>query len=32
LIERLAGLVSFRRFSLLQGLEVDIKALDEIPA
>jgi len=32
LIEQLAGLVPFRRFSLLQGLDVDIEARDEVPA
>lgn len=31
-IEQLAGVVTFRRFSLLQGLDVDIEALDEVPA
>ena len=32
LIERLAGVVPFRRFSLLQGMDVDIEARDEVPA
>jgi quinol monooxygenase YgiN len=32
LIEKLAGVVVFRRFSLLQGLNVDIEARDEVPA
>jgi quinol monooxygenase YgiN len=32
LIERLAGHVSFNRYSLLQGLESDIPVLDEVPA
>jgi steroid delta-isomerase-like uncharacterized protein len=32
LMEQLAGVVPFRKFSLLQGLDADIKALDEIPA
>jgi len=32
LMEQLAGVVPFRRFSLLQGLDVDIDALDEVPA
>jgi quinol monooxygenase YgiN len=32
LIEQLAGLVPFRRFWLLQGLDVDIEARDEVPA
>ena len=32
LMEQLAGIVPFRRFSLLQGLDVDIKARDEVPA
>ena len=32
LIEQLAGVVVFRRFSLLQGLDADIKARDEVPA
>ena len=32
LIEQLAGVVPFRRFSLLQGLDVDIEARDEVPA
>jgi quinol monooxygenase YgiN len=32
LIERLAGHVTFNRYSLLQGLDVDIKVLDEVPA
>ena len=32
LMEQLAGVVPFRKFSLLQGLDADIKALDGIPA
>jgi quinol monooxygenase YgiN len=32
LMERLAGIVRFTRFSLLQGLEVDIKARHDAPA
>jgi quinol monooxygenase YgiN len=32
LIERLADVVPFRQFSLLQGLEVDIEARHEVPA
>ena len=32
LMEQLAGVVPFRRFSLLQGLDVDIEARDEVPA
>jgi quinol monooxygenase YgiN len=32
LIEKLADVVPFRRFSLLQGLDVDIEARDQIPA
>jgi quinol monooxygenase YgiN len=32
LIDQLAGVVAFRRFSLLQGLDVDIEARDEVPA
>jgi len=32
LMEQLAGVVPFRRFSLLQGLDVDIDALDEVSA
>lgn len=32
LIERLAGVVTFRRFSRLQGLDVDIEARDAVPA
>jgi quinol monooxygenase YgiN len=32
LIEQLAGVVTFRRFSQLQGLDSDIEALDEVPA
>lgn len=32
LIDRLAGHVEFRRFSLLQGLDVDIEARREVPA
>ena len=32
LMEQLAGVVPFRRFSLLQGLDVDIKAPDDVPA
>jgi hypothetical protein len=31
LIEKLAGVAFFRRFSLLQGLNVDIEARDEVP-
>ena len=31
-IEQLDGVVTFRRFSLLQGLDVDIEARDEVPA
>ena len=32
LMEQLAGVVPFRRFSLMQGLEADIEALDEVRA
>jgi hypothetical protein len=32
LIERMAGHVTFNRYSLLQGLDVDIKARHEVPA
>jgi quinol monooxygenase YgiN len=32
LIEKLAGVVPFRQFSLLQGLDVDIEARPEVPA
>jgi quinol monooxygenase YgiN len=32
LIERLAGVVPFRQFSWLQGLDVDIEARPEVPA
>jgi len=32
LMEQLHGVVPFRRFSLLQGLEVDIEAHDQVPA
>ena len=32
LMEQLAGVVPFRRFSLLQALDVDIKARHEVPA
>jgi quinol monooxygenase YgiN len=32
LMEQLAGVVPFRRLSLLQGLDVDIEARDEVPA
>lgn len=32
LMERLAGVVPFTRFSLLQGLDVDIESLEEVPA
>ena len=32
LIEQLAGVVTFKRFSLLQGLEVDIETRDEVHA
>jgi quinol monooxygenase YgiN len=32
LIERMAGHVTFNRYSLLQGLERDIEVLDEVPA
>jgi quinol monooxygenase YgiN len=32
LMERLAGVVPFRRFSLLQGLDVDIEVRREVPA
>ena len=32
LMEQLAGAVPFRKFSLLQGLDVDIAARDEVPA
>ena len=32
LMEQLANVVPFRRFSLLQGLDVDIEARDEVPA
>ena len=31
-IEQLDGVVTFRRFSLLQGLDVDIEARDRVPA
>ncbi len=31
LIERLAGHVTFNRYSLLQALDSDIQALDEVP-
>jgi quinol monooxygenase YgiN len=32
LIDRLAGLVTFNRFSLLQGLDTDIEVREEVPA
>jgi quinol monooxygenase YgiN len=32
LIGQLEGVVTFRRFSQLQGLDVDIRAVDEVPA
>ena len=32
LMEHLTGVVPFRRFSLLQGLDVDIEARPEVPA
>ena len=32
LIEKLAGVVTFNRFALLQGLETDIQVRDEVPA
>ena len=32
LMDQLANVVPFRRFSLVQGLEVDIEARDEVPA
>jgi len=32
LIERLAGAVTFNRYSLLQGLDSDIKVPHEVPA
>jgi len=32
LIERLSGIVPFRRLTLLQGLEADIETRDEVPA
>jgi quinol monooxygenase YgiN len=32
LIDRLEGVVAFRRFSLLQGLDVDLEARDEVHA
>ena len=32
LMEQLAGVVPFRRLSLLQGLDVDIEARSEVPA
>ena len=32
LIEKLAGVVPFTQFSLLQGLDVDIEARPEVPA
>jgi quinol monooxygenase YgiN len=32
LMEQLHGVVPFARFSLLQGLDADVEALDEIPA
>lgn len=31
-IDRLEGIVTFRRFSFLQGLETEVKELDEVPA
>jgi quinol monooxygenase YgiN len=31
-IEKLEGLVTFRRFSLLQGLDVEIEVPEEVPA
>jgi hypothetical protein len=31
-MEQLAGVVPFRKFSLLQGLDVDIEARNEGPA
>jgi quinol monooxygenase YgiN len=32
LIEKLAGVVPFRQFALLQGLEIDIEARPQVPA
>ena len=32
LMDQLANVVPFARFSLLQGLDVDIEARDEVPA
>jgi quinol monooxygenase YgiN len=32
LIEKLAGVITFNRFALLQGLETDIQVRDEVPA
>jgi quinol monooxygenase YgiN len=32
LMEQLAGVVPFRRFTLLQGLDVEIETRDEVPA
>ena len=32
LMEQLAGVVPFKKFFLLQGLDVDIEARDEVPA
>ena len=32
LMDQLANVVPFSRFSFLQGLDVDIEALDEVPA
>jgi hypothetical protein len=31
-MEQLAGVVPFKKFSLLQGLDVDIEARDEVRA
>ena len=31
-MDQLANVVPFARFSLLQGLDVDIEARDEVPA
>jgi hypothetical protein len=32
LIDKLAGVVEFNRYSLLQGLEVDIQPREPVPA
>lgn len=31
-ISKLDGVVTFRRFSFLQGLDAELKELDEVPA